>query len=106
MKHIMVALFLGVFSISAFPTPAEAGPLNRACLKSDRSAANRRLCRCMQKVANRELRHRDQRIVASFFKDPHKAQELRQSDRRAHEQFWTRYKTFSSTFASACSDLN
>ncbi len=106
MKHVLVALLLATITIPALPTPADAGTLNRACLKSDRSGASRRMCRCMQQVADRELLRGDQRLAASFFEDPHRAQEIRQSDRLSHERFWKRYKEFSATFAATCGHLN
>lgn len=106
MKHVLVALLLAAVTLPAVPHMAEAGPMKRACLKSDRKAASRRMCRCMQQVADRELRSSDQKLAASFFKDPHKAQEIRQSDRLSHERFWKRYKEFSTTFAATCGHLN
>ena len=106
MKHLPVALLLASIAAPVIPDTAEAGPLRRACLKSDRSAASYSMCRCMQQVANRELRRGDQRLAATFFDDPHRAQEIRQSDRLAHEQFWKRYKNFSTTFAASCGHLN
>ncbi len=106
MKHLLVALLLASIAIPVIPSTAEAGPLQRACLKSDRSAASRRMCRCMQHVADRELRQGDQRLAATFFDDPHRAQEIRQSDRLSHELFWKRYKDFSATFAASCGHLN
>ncbi|MDV4145248.1 MULTISPECIES: hypothetical protein [Shimia] len=106
MKHVLVALMLAAITVPAVPTPADAGTLRRACLKSDRSAASRRMCRCMQQVADRALPRGDQRLAASFFDDPHRAQEIRQSDRLSHERFWKRYKEFSATFAASCGHLN
>jgi len=54
-------------------------------------------------VANSELSRTDQKLAAGFFKDPHKAQVMRQSDRRSHEKFWLRYKDYGQTAASVCS---
>lgn len=74
--------------------PAQASVIERACLKADRPAATKPLCRCAQGAADRTLSERDQRLAATFFKDPDRAQEIRQSDSRAHEAFWKRYKNF------------
>jgi hypothetical protein len=82
---------------------AGAGPIERACLSSDRNGANRSTCGCIQQVANRWLSRSDQRLAAKFFADPHRAQEVRQSDNPRHEEFWQRYRSFGSSARAACS---
>ncbi|MDO6658904.1 hypothetical protein Q4550_23925, partial [Anaerobacillus sp. 1_MG-2023] len=62
-------------------------------------------CRCIQNVADQNLTRRDQKMAASFFSDPHKAQEIRQSDNRSHEDFWKRYSEFGGVVAASCSHL-
>ena len=106
MKKLVYALIAASLVISTAPAPAVAGAMSSACLKSDRKAKSRKLCRCMQSVADQELSRRDQKLAASFFQDPHKAQEIRQSDRSSHEQFWKRYKAFGATFAASCGHLS
>lgn len=87
--------FLVAAAIVAFTTPlAYAGPIESACLRSERAAANRAVCGCIQQVADMTLRGSDQRKAAKFFKDPHKAQEVRQSTSRSDNEFWARYKSF------------
>ncbi|MGR3713475.1 MAG: hypothetical protein ACU0A6_10195 [Shimia sp.] len=103
MKSLLGAAIAATVLYSTVPTDASAGAMSRACMASDRSAATNRMCRCIQKVANRNLSRSDQRLAASFFKDPHKAQEVRQSDNRSHEKFWLRYKDFGSVVSSSCS---
>ena len=99
MKNSALAFLILCFTASSAP----AGDLIRkACLKSGRSAATKELCSCIQVVADSWLKQKDQRLAASFFKDPHKAQEIRQSDKRSHEVFWTRYKEFGSAAEDAC----
>ena len=83
-------------------TQLSAGDIERACLGSDRAAANRALCGCIQDAADLTLSTKDQRRAASFFRDPHRAQEVRQSDRRSDEAFWGRYKQFGETAQSFC----
>ncbi|MGY9046039.1 MAG: arginine transporter, partial [Rhodobacterales bacterium] len=83
-------------------TTFSSGPVNTACMTSDRKARNSQLCGCIQTVANRELSRQDQRIAVTFFKDPHRAQEIRQSDRPNHENFWKRYKAFSAQAEQSC----
>ena len=86
----------------ASSTSAFSGSIESACNSSDRSAANRQLCGCIQDVADLTLQNGDQRLAASFFRDPHKAQEVRQSDRASHESFWQRYKNFGQTAEVYC----
>lgn len=83
-----------------------SGPISSACMNGGRKAANIRLCGCVQAVANQSLRSgADQSMAASFFADPHKAQEIRQSDNPSHEAFWQRYKAFSAQSERTCQGL-
>ncbi len=100
-----IAAAIAAFLFALFPAPADAGVINRACLNSNRDAASRSMCKCLQQVANQNLSRADQRLAASFFKNPHKAQQIRQSDRPAHEKFWLRYKEFGVIAAASCSQL-
>lgn len=103
MKHILLAVFIATFTLPATaPVASAAGKIQRACMKSDRAAASRPLCRCIQKAANRALNRNDQRLAAKFFKDPQMAQDVRQSDDARKEAFWKRYKEFSSTAKATC----
>ena len=79
-----------------------SGPISKACMASGRKSSNRALCGCIQTVANRELSRQEQRVAATFFKDPHRAQEIRQSDRPGNERLWLRYKAFSSRAETSC----
>lgn len=81
---------------------ATAGAIQQACIKADRSAASQSLCSCIQRVANQSLTPSDRRLASRFFSEPHKAQEIRQSDRPRHEQFWTRYVAFGQRAAKTC----
>ena len=83
---------------------SQAGVIERACMKSDRKAANHQsLCGCIQQVADLTLDRRDQRLAAKFFRDPERAQEVRQSDKRNHEVFWQKYKRFGASAEAYCS---
>lgn len=88
----------------AFVTPmmASAGPIERACLGSDRRAASRALCGCIQQVADMTLQSGDQRRAASFFKDPEKANATWLSQSAADDAFWDRYKNFGATAEAYC----
>ncbi len=81
---------------------ASAGTIQRACLDAPR-AGSMQLCSCIQAAADRTLSSRDQRLAAKFFRDPDMAQEIRQSDRQAHEVFWKRYRDFGRAAEAFCS---
>ena len=98
MNRTVIAALIVVFSA----TSVGAQTIERACLQADRSAANRALCGCIQEAANMSLSGGDQKIAAGFFKDPQKAQDMRQSDRRSHEIFWKRYKQFGDMARTFC----
>jgi hypothetical protein len=100
---LVLAASIAFTGPAMIPTPAKAGAIERACNASDRKAATRALCGCIQQAADLTLKNSDQRKAAKFFKDPHKAQELRQADGRANEVFWKRYKNFGTTAAQHCS---
>jgi hypothetical protein len=102
MTRILAGLALGICIFGGPTTPAQAGPIERACLAADRQAASRPLCDCIQQVADQTLTNADQRMAAKFFDDPHKAQEIRQSDNTRHEAFWLRYKEFGISAAALC----
>lgn len=78
------------------------GPIFSACMRADRKAASRSLCGCVQATANQTLSASDQNLAQTFFADPHRAQEIRQSDRASHESFWKRYKAFSANAERTC----
>ena len=48
----------------------------------------------------------DQRLAATFFSDPHRAQVIRQSDNSGHERFWKRYKQFGANAESYCRSVS
>ena len=88
--------------LSATAASAFGGPIESACLRSDRQAANRSLCGCIQTVADHKLSYGDQRRAAQFFANPQQAQDVRQSDRSSDEAFWLRYKSFGDSAESYC----
>ena len=98
MKRAVLTAFVLALSASA----AQADIIERACMKADRKAANRSLCNCVQQVADITLNARDQRLASTFFKDPHRAQEVRQSDSASMEAFWLRYKEFGASAERYC----
>ena len=78
------------------------GPIRSACLGTDRMAANDRLCGCVQAVADATLNGSERRRAAAFFRNPHQAQVVRQSDRPGDEVFWQRYKSFVAATERRC----
>ncbi len=80
------------------------GPLQRACMAQDRRAATSSRCGCVQAVADRELSSTEQRRGVKAFKDPHKMQEWRQSDRTSDNAFWSTWKAFGESAARYCSN--
>ncbi len=103
MRHLFLAAVAAVGFGAGFAGAVEAGAIQRACLQSDRAQGNRALCSCIQQAADRTLSRRDQSRAAKFFRDPHEAQEVRQSNRSDDEAFWLRYKSFGETAEAFCS---
>ncbi len=83
-------------------TSASAGPIESACLRSGRDAANRALCGCIQQVADMTLKGSDQRRAAKFFKDPDLAHKTWVSQSAADDAFWERYKSFGAMAEAYC----
>ena len=107
MKQFLMAVAMAVamtpVMVVVTPSVAMAGPIDRACMSSDRKARSPRLCACIQRVADQTLSRSDQRMAAKFFRDPQRAQDIRQSDNQSHEIFWRKYRAFGETAAATCS---
>ena len=97
MRRAVLAAVIGVFA----PVAGIAGPIDSACIQSSR-AANPMLCACIQSVADMTLTGADQRLAAKFFRDPGKAQDVRQSASTRHREFWARYMTFGQAAEQVC----
>ena len=80
---------------------AEAGPIERACMASDRGG-NRSLCGCIQQAADMTLSGGDQKRAAKFFKDPEAAHATWTSQSKSDDAFWDRYKSFGQTAEVYC----
>ncbi|PQO23630.1 hypothetical protein C2I36_06640 [Rhodobacteraceae bacterium WD3A24] len=96
MRHGIIAAALAVI-FAPMGGGAAAGPIESACLRSERGA-DRALCGCIQSVADRTLARSEQRQAARFFRDPQRAQDVRMSDR----DFWARYTAFGSAAERSC----
>lgn len=83
--------------------PVAAGPISTACLQSDRKARSRVLCGCIQVAANRTLSRAEQRRAVRFYRDPHSAQDIRQSRRPVDQRFWKAYRAYGAEAERLCS---
>ncbi len=63
-------------------------------LRSVIEARGRAICGCIQQAANLTLTAKDQRLASSFYGDPQRAQDVRQSGRMVHARFWERYRNY------------
>lgn len=82
--------------------PMAFGPISKACMASERKARSRTLCGCIQYAANQTLSGSQQRRAVAFYSDPHRAQEIRQSDRANDEQFWKAYRAYGDRAEALC----
>lgn len=81
---------------------ALAGPVESACNRSDRKAANNAVCSCIQQVADSTLRGTDQRRAAKLLNDPDKAHKVWMSKNNGDDAFWDRYKNFGDMAQAYC----
>jgi hypothetical protein len=102
MRKILMLAAVAALSCAVMASGASADPIRSACMKSDRKAANARVCGCLQQVADMTLRSADQKRAAKFFTDPDKAQEVRMSTSDRDNEFWDRYKNFGETAEAYC----
>lgn len=82
--------------------PVASGPISTACLQSDRAARSASLCGCIQAVADRTLSGAEQRRAVGFYKDPHSAQVIRQSDSGRDRSFWRSYTDYAMQAERVC----
>jgi hypothetical protein len=104
MRQMMMKSFTlaAVFAVTLPAGLALAGPIERACMASDRAAGNRSLCGCIQQAADMTLSGSDQRRAAKFFKNPEAAHATWISQSASDDAFWERYKAFGSTAEAYC----
>lgn len=102
MKTPMMAAALAALALSLTATFASAGPISRACMKSQRDAANSAVCGCIQQVADQTLSGSDQRKAAKFFANPDAAQKVFLSKSNSDDAFWDRYKNFGASAEAYC----
>ncbi|WP_170331329.1 hypothetical protein [Ruegeria arenilitoris] len=103
MKQFLLIAFCATSLTAVAPAPSEAAQIKRACLASDRSAATRSRCSCIQRVADQALTRSDQKTVAKWFTDPHQAQVLKMSKTARDDALWDRYQAFGQMAQAICS---
>lgn len=101
MKHVLLSVLL-IGILCSGQSAVASGAVERACLRADRANASRALCGCIQDVADSMLTRGERSKVVRFFKDPHKSQATRQSDRNPDERFWKKYKRFGQKVRAYC----
>lgn len=102
MKQFLIIAFCAA-SLTAVAQVADAAQIRQACMASDRSAATRDRCSCIQRVADQALTRSDQKTVAKWFKDPHQAQVLKMSKSARDDALWDRYQNFGQMAQAICS---
>lgn len=102
MKNTLFAAIVLAMAAPFGASAVAAGPIQKACMASDRRAATPALCGCIQQAADLTLRPADQRKAARFFKDPDAAQQVRMSKSDADNEFWARYRNFGTTAEAYC----
>ena len=102
MKKPVLLATLAAASLSVLSTAAVAGPIQSACMRSDRPGATRAMCGCIQQAADMTLSGGDQRRAAKFFRDPEAAHATWISQSASDDAFWERYKSFGQTAEAYC----
>ena len=102
MKKSLVTAALSAAVLYLSVPAAMAGPIESACMRSDRAAANRAVCGCIQQVADMTLKGADQRRAAKFVRDPDLAHTVWISKKPADDAFWERYKQFGAMAEAYC----
>lgn len=102
MNIVILRAGLAALSVMIWAGAAHAGPISSACNQSPRTASTPALCSCIQQVADQTLRGTDQRRVATFFRDPDKAQAAFLSQKSVDDAFWERYKQFGEMAEASC----
>jgi hypothetical protein len=100
--NLAIRAALGALVLPLVVSSVQAGAIERACNKSDREAANRSVCACIQQVADISLSNSDQRRAAGFFNNPDKAHDVRLSDTARDDEFWARYMAFGEQAEAYC----
>lgn len=102
-RSLASAVLAATIAVTTLGTSAAlAGPIQNACIESPRARGDRALCGCVQAAADATLTRGDQRRAARFFRDPHRAQEVRMSKSDSDNAFWARYRNFGDLAEARC----
>jgi hypothetical protein len=99
----MIRHFALALTALTLASAAGAGPIGNACLNSGRDAADRKMCDCIDGVADQMLDGSDQRRAAKFFSNPELAAKTMLSDTARDDAFWERWEHFGETATIYCS---
>lgn len=102
MAKIVLAGAVAALLLPLMSMQVQAGPIERACLRSDRANGDRGLCACIQQVADRTLKGGDQRKAAQLLNNPDKAHDVWISKRASDDAFWEHYKAFGQAAEAYC----
>jgi hypothetical protein len=102
MTRLQIRVGLAALVLMGVTGAVSAGPVERACVASVRAKGNSSLCGCVQKVADVTLSGADQVMVAQFFLNPDKAEEVRMKSTVSANAFWDRYTVFGEQAQMAC----
>jgi hypothetical protein len=97
-----IVALLSVIAVLAACAPRVNGAIAKACVDSDRRAANAALCNCIGQVASQDLSRSDQRRLISFFGDPERANDIKIDDSPSADAFWSRYRAFTRRAERSC----
>ena len=92
-----------IASILLFAGAANAGAVERACMKSGKQAANSSLCKCIDASARTTLSMSDQNLAGRLIRRPELVERIKDSDRPTNEKFWKEYMEFIKVAESRCS---
>lgn len=98
----MLRCVLTILLLKILAAPASAGPIERSCLKSDRPAASRRLCDCVEKMAYKALPRREIGKVAQLMRDPERVDTVKRSSRSSDRALWQSYKKYAGRAEASC----
>ncbi|WP_171179837.1 hypothetical protein [Ruegeria sp. HKCCD8929] len=102
MKQFLTMALCMLALAAPLPAAAAGGKIKRACMASDRPAATRARCGCIQRVANDALSRSDRVKVAEWFTDPHQAQVVKMSRTARDDALWDRYEAFGQLAQAVC----
>jgi len=102
MKRSGLGFLIAMMVATGWAQVADANAIRRACLKSDRQAASRSLCSCIQDAADATLNRSEQQRGARFFANPQALQDLRQSSSSSNSRFWKNWKNFGVAAKNYC----